>query len=732
MHPEIRRWVRDQGWSGLRELQIRAIGKLFDTDDDLIISASTAAGKTEAAFLPALTHAAERVGPGLSILYVSPLKALINDQFRRLEQICEKLEMPIVRWHGDASASQKHRMLAKPSGVALITPESIEALFLRRPAEVRKLLGNLAFIIVDELHAFLGSPRGVHLASLLKRIDALGAKPARRLALSATIGDIDAARAWLRPNHPDGVDIVTGTAGDKELKLQIRGYLEPSAVSSGAAAASGPQDDEEDESSTFAGITDHLFRTLRGSNNLIFAGSRQSVEVIADGLRRRCEAEVVPNEFFPHHGSLSREPRETLERRLLAGEPPTTAVCTSTLELGVDIGSVTAVAQIGAPRSLSGLRQRLGRCGRRVGSPATLRIYVTERTLDARSGLIDRLRPSIARAVAAIELLLSGFVETPPLSSALSSGLLHQTLSIIVERGGARADAIFRMLSGPGPFQSATADDFTQILRNVSRAPLDLIEQAPDGVLMLGPGGEKLTSLREFYSLFTTSEEWRIVVDGSTLGAVPISTPVAVDMLVIFAGRRWRIAEIDERTKTLLVVSHKGGRPPKFDGQGHEQVADELVRQIKRVYESDEMPAFLDEIARDLLIEGRSAYRQLGLDRRNIFSEGDEGFVMLWRGSAVTSAFAVAFAGVGLRASVLDFGLSVDDADTDRLLSALRKIAEFTTEELRGLVSSVENLGTEKFDSFVPRSVLERKWIERNWNALISLPSVANALIRVA
>ena len=171
LHPGVQRWVRDQGWAKLREVQEKAILHLSNSDRDLLISATTAAGKTEAAFLPLLGKTAARHEAGVSILYVAPLKALINDQFKRLGALCEKLETHVVRWHGDAPQGPKTAVLKNPSGIVLITPESIEAMFVRRPASVEALFGNLDAVIVDELHAFLQGPRGLHLSSLLHRIE---------------------------------------------------------------------------------------------------------------------------------------------------------------------------------------------------------------------------------------------------------------------------------------------------------------------------------------------------------------------------------------------------------------------------------------------------------------------------------------------------------------------------------------------------------------------------------
>ena len=507
LHRGVQRWVRDQGWTELRQVQDRAIRSILGGDADVLIAAATAAGKTEAAFLPLLGRAAERDVEGVAILYIAPLKALINDQGRRLGGLCEELGLPLICWHGDAPQGPKERMRRHPGGVVLITPESIEAMLIRRPADARRMFAALDAIIIDELHAFLRGPRGLHLAALLRRIDALGMR-ARRVGLSATIGDPLIAAAWLCPDAPGSVNLIEVEGGQPELRLQVRGYAERDAlVGTDAIDADGRRG--HGEADALSAIADHVWNHLRDSNNLLFAGSRRNVEELADRLRRRSEEASVPNAFLPHHGNLSRELREEVEARLKDGAVPTTAVATTTLELGVDIGSVASVAQLGAPRSLTGLRQRLGRSGRRADTPAVLRIYVREPAVPA--DLLDQLRLSTVRATAAVRLLLDRFVEPPERhDSALLSVAIQQILSLIVERGGIAPAALHRALFASPPLVLASAE-LAALLRGMAAPDAALIEQAPDGLLMLGREGERITELRDFYANFDTDEEWTLV-----------------------------------------------------------------------------------------------------------------------------------------------------------------------------------------------------------------------------
>lgn len=727
LHPFIRKWIREQGWAELREIQARTILSVLDTDKDALIAAATAAGKTEAAFLPILTLVAERTAPGFSVIYISPLKALINDQFRRLDELCERMEIPVVKWHGDAPQAAKKKAFKNPEGIALITPESIEAMLSRRPGDARRLLASADFIVVDEVHAFLQGPRGLHVASLLRRIDGMAQVPARRVGLSATIGDLHQAARWLRPMDPSRVEILLAKADAPEIRLQIRGYGEPpdlddadrAEVEGPVGAARVALDD----------ISDHLFVSLRGENNLVFGGSRRTVEATADRLRRRSDRANVPNEFFPHHGSLSKTLREELEERLKAGDLPTTAICTSTLELGIDIGSVKSVAQIGPPRSLSSLRQRLGRTGRRAGSPSVLRIYVREPYIGRKSSVLDQLHPSTIQAIAAIRLLLKGFVEPAVSSPEMASTLIHQALSAIAERGGIRPANLYQLLCGPGPFDEISQSDFAILLRHLGDGNVRLIEQAPDSTLMLGPAGEEIVQSRDFFAVFETAEEWRLTSGGRTLGTLPISFPVHKDSLVVFAGRRWIVEALDERTKTLQVLPHPGGMVPRFERTTIEPAHDALVAEMRAVYLDDDVPPYLDEAAKRFLAEGRATFRTLELDRRSLVEDEGDLHVFLWRGSQANAVFGAALAMAGLAAEAHVFGVTIPKTSADEGGALLHKLGGMEALTSTQVAEFVENIGAGKFASFVPEMLARAQWARRNATVVREIPAMANAVV---
>jgi ATP-dependent Lhr-like helicase len=728
LHPTIRRWIRDQGWDELREIQARTILSVIEGHRDILIAATTAAGKTEAAFLPILTQVVHRGDAGFSVLYISPLKALINDQFKRLDELCDKMEIPVVKWHGDAPQSAKKRAISNPQGVALITPESIEAMLTRRAGDARRLLSTADFIVIDELHSFLQGPRGLHLASLLRRIDAMAPKPARRVGLSATIGDLPQAARWLRPGNQDAVEILEAKTDAPELRLQIRGYVEPPELDDPDHAEGGSGAEEVPRRIALDAIADHLFGTLRGSNNLVFGSSRRTVESTADRLRRRSEKAKVPDEFFPHHGSLSKTLREELEDRLKDGNLPTTAICTSTLELGVDIGSVKSVAQIGSPRSLSSLKQRLGRTGRRRGTPSILRIYVREPHIDNESGILDRLRPNTIRSVAVIRLLLEKFVEPAGQVPEVASTLIHQILSVIAERGGMRARPLYDLLCGPGPFAAVSVSEFAELLRHLASDAITFIEQSQDGLIMLAEKGEQTVQSRSFFAAFESAEEWRLTVGGKTLGTLPISYPVHKDGLVVFAGRRWIVQDIDEKTNTLFVAPHPGGVVPRFERADGERLHNRLAEEMRRVYLSSDAPPYLDDRGQELLAEGREMFRELKLETTTFVQEERDLHVFLWRGSQTTAVFGAAAAMAGLPGQVHELGLTLAQTDATYAQPKLKALAGEGEVDPARLSGFVKDIAAGKFKDQVPGPLARALWVRQNTAEINAIREIARSL----
>ena len=720
----MQRWIYDQGWTSLHDAQELAIGPIIDGDRDVIIAAATAAGKTEAAFLPILSTLANtavettptrrdpwtthdpwakpqtRAPVGVQVLYLSPLKALINDQYQRLEQLCERADIAAHRWHGDVSGSSKQKVLAHPSGVLLITPESLEAMFVNRGTQVPGLFAGLHYIVIDELHSFLATPRGAQLQSLMNRIELAIRHRPPRIGLSATLGNMMQAAVFLRPTDPDQVLVVESKSDGRALQLQVRGYVAtppPRSPSKANVAKEAGREVpiKEAVSGDQTSIAEHLFQHLRGRDNLVFANARGTVETYADLLARRSTRERVPNEFWPHHGNLSKDMRETVEAQLKDRTRPATAVCTSTLEMGIDIGSVASVAQIGPPPSVASLRQRLGRSGRRDDDPAVLRLYVREKHVDERSSPMDELRGAVVQTTAMVRLMLNRWLEAPDDPGFNYSTLIQQILSTIAQHGGATAAGLYRALCGPGPFQLVDQARFARLLR--AMAAHDLLIQAADGLLLHGVVGERHVNYYGFYTAFQTADEWRLVTGSKTLGTVPIFQPLYEGAMLIFAGKRWKVTDIDTSARVVELEPSSGGNPPLFGGGGA-SVSDRVRAEMVAVYESTDTPAWLDTNGKQLLAEGRATFGRLGLSETTVLAGNSDVLLFPWTGDRALFTATIALLGNGITASVEGPAIQILETGVDEVAATIRHLLNDTPPAADELAAFIQNREIDKWD----------------------------------
>lgn len=719
LHPKIQRWVWRQGWETLRPTQEQAIPAILAQDRDVIVSAATAGGKTEAAFLPILSRMlADDNEPetGMLALYIAPLKALINDQYQRLELMTDGLDVPLIAWHGDVGQKHKSHFLKNAHGILLITPESLESIFVNHGPQVPWLFERLQYIIVDELHAFIGVERGMQLQSLMHRTELAIRQRIPRVGLSATLGTLSLAAEFLRPGGGRNVETIASTEDSGALKLQIRGYKHiPPALESMQLEpdrerreyiepenTEGPQSDELD-------IAQHLFQTLRGSNNLIFANARSNVETYADLLRRQCERLRVPTEFFPHHGSLSKELREYVEDDLKAQRRPITAVCTSTLEMGIDIGSVASIAQIGPPHQVSSMRQRLGRSGRR-GEAAVLRIYIQEREINDKTPPPDRLRPALFQAVAMTELLLEGWTEPPRLGALHLSTLIQQILSVIAQNGGATAKSLWNTLCKNAPFAALDRNNFTTLLRQMGQTKL--LMQAHDGFLLHGELGERIVNHYGFYTAFTTPEEFTLAVEGKILGTLPVDRPVTEGSFLIFGGRRWRVLRLDMEHKRIDLARASGGRAPKFDGTPGIVHGDVRAKMLD-LYGGAEVPVYLNTPAKELFQEGRRHFQELGLVRTALLKNKNDTLIFPWAGDIAMDTLGLMLTRKGNEVQRENLCLVAKNVDPANVHTKLEEIAGESSLAAYQLAEIVENKEMEKYDSFLNEHLLSLDWTSK-------------------
>lgn len=525
----IRKFIRDKGWEALRPIQEAAIIKILSTDQHYILVSPTASGKTEAAFLPVLS-AADFTESGVQVLYISPLIALINDQFQRAESLCEYLDIPVTRWHGEASESRKKKLLTEPRGILLITPESIEAMFVNRPMYARSLFSHLKFIIIDEIHSFLGTDRGIHLQSLIARIGQLATqRPARIIGLSATLGSYDEAKRFT--GEPERT---------KVLKDNTRRQIESTfAYWPATNARNYPQ----------AFIAD-LYEATKDQKVLLFPNSRAKAEELAFKLREYGENKKGTTTYFVHHSSVDKEEREYIESFAKNNKYQSFCIiCTSTLELGIDIGSINLVVQVDATHSVSSLIQRTGRSGRQT-DVSRLLVYATNPW-------------SLLQAIACRDLYQEGFVEPLHNRHKPYDILFHQLLSELMASNGMGKKQLVEKIRRNAAFCEFEESAITTLIDYMIQE--DYVEYLKRE-LIVGYHGELLTNKRDFYAMFTAQTMMTVIQGNKKLGTIPHEASLQPGAQLLLGGKVWKITHTDIQSRRLTVVPGFGKGQTTFAG----------------------------------------------------------------------------------------------------------------------------------------------------------------------
>lgn len=623
LNTKIQQWVWKQGWHSLKEIQENAIPPILDGNYDVIISAATAGGKTEAVFLPVLTNLInDENSKGYQVLYISPLKSLINDQYRRLMDMTKDMSIDVVPWHGDISSSKKQKSLKNPNGILIITPESLESLLIHHNLKLKNAFRYLKYVVIDELHAFIAVERGKQLQSLMSRIEYVIEKKVPRIAMSATFSDYEIVKDFLRQDHSYPCVIPNQGTSSHELKVLIKEYT--------YGYNEKPHIDKI--------IADDLFIQLRGSNNLVFTNNRQECETFSLLLSEKSDYERVPNEFRIHHGSISKESRTKVEFELQSDKMPITAICTSTLELGVDIGKVKSIAQIETANSVSSLRQRLGRSGRR-DEASVLRIYSSD-YVGENADLLDLMNSNLFQNIAVIELLKEHKYEIPNINGIHLSTLIQQILSVIAQYGSFNPQEGWLLLCKNGAFRNVSANLFMSLLRDLGKA--DVIQQTSNGQIVIGNVGEEILLDKEFYAAFTTYPELDIVnlQTGDYIGSIMIDK-IGVGACIIFGGKKWSVKNIDYLAKKAYVIPYNFGELPIFQSEGAD-VDRIIVQKMKDIYLSNNEYSYLDKKTNALkcLHSARSFFKRNKL-YHTFCNCGDEELFMTWAGPKVNRTISL-------------------------------------------------------------------------------------------
>ena len=576
----IRKFIRDKGWEQLRPIQNVAISKILSSDENFILASRTASGKTEAAFLPILSKVNFN-DSGVQVLYISPLIALINDQFYRVEELCKNLDVTVTKWHGEANKTLKDRLIKQPSGIVLITPESLEAMFVNKPFNVKQLFSNLKYVVIDEIHSFIGTDRGTQLKSILSRLQRVNYKSFSIVGLSATIGDYNEAKRFTGDELKTKV-LLDRTA--KEINTLFRFFK------------------NENEELPLELLKD-LYIETKDNKVLIFPNSRGRAEEVAVKLKKISDRVKGHPNYFSHHSSVDREVREYVEYFAKNNKRHNFCIsCTSTLELGIDIGSVDEVVQIDATHSIASLIQRVGRSGRKDGESSNLFLYATTQW-------------SLLQSIACWLLYKESFIEPPEKNEKPYDILVHQALSITKGHSGILLTELIKQLKENSAFTSIEQSEIEEILHHLIE--IDFLEKLQHEVI-IGVEGEKVVNSREFYSVFKTEENFKVVNTGNTIGEIPFSPQIIEDENILLSAKIWKIKFVDHKAKKIEVIPAKDGKKPMFFGGGaivHQKIREKMIEILYSKTEYD----FLDEPSFDEIEMMRKDFAIFSI--KNLLSE---------------------------------------------------------------------------------------------------------------
>lgn len=631
--PFVQEYIYQNHWENLRSIQVAAADAIFNTDENVLLTASTASGKTEAAFFPIITLFSEDMPSSVGCIYIGPLKALINDQFSRLNDLCAEADIPVWHWHGDVAQSHKAKLMRHPSGILQITPESLEALLLHKHAAIAKLFGDLRFVVIDEVHSLLRGDRGGQTLCLIERLSRIAGVNPRRIGLSATIGDPEGTGEFLSLGTGRKTIIPKIDAKGSKWRLSMEHFYvkdvqaaEDKQIPDALPVLEEKTDDAPANADPGIG---YIFEHTRGKKCLVFVNSREECEMVTTTLRHYCELNHEPDRFLVHHGNLSASYRETAEGIMKDDSQYMTTVTTATLELGIDIGRLERAFQIDAPWTVSSFLQRMGRTGRRE-LPPEMWFVIREDEPEVRAMLPTTIPWKLLQGIALVQLYLEErWVEPPRLDRLPFSLLYHQTMSTLASCGElsprALADRVLRLHY----FHRITQEDYRVLLRHLIAT--DHIQQTEQGGLIVGLAGERVINSFKFYGVFQESEEYTVRSESQELGTV-VSPPPVGEKLAI-AGHVWQVLDVDHKRRLIYCQQVKGSVPAYF-GQCPGDLHTKILTRMRRVLQEDRQYPYLMKNAVARLEQARFTAAHSGAAEKTLINLGGNMWCLLpWVGT---------------------------------------------------------------------------------------------------
>jgi ATP-dependent Lhr-like helicase len=661
------------GWSSLRPVQ-EAAGEALLDGDNAVILAPTAGGKTEAAMFPAISRMVDEGPTGVGVIYVAPIKALLNNQSDRLGLYTEMVGLRRFVWHGDTADHERRRFLEEPSELLMTTPESLEVMFVSRRVDERVLFGDLRMVVIDEVHALAGTDRGAHLMSVIERLARVSSHDVQRVGLSATVGNPGDILAWLTGTSRRPGRIVDPPKQPARRQLLVVHRPDLGQLSYEAA------------------------RMARGQKSLFFCQSRSTTEAVAEYMRR------AGTTVFVHHSAVSREERALAEERFFRGSDAC-IVCTSTLELGIDVGDLDRVLQAEAPDTVSSFLQRMGRTGRRDGHSANTSFFC-------------ETTEGVLQAIALVELAKAGWVESVEVGRRCWPVLIHQLLAMSLAGDGIAAEEAWAHLSRVPDFADIHRAEFDRLVNWMLR---DGALRLASGQLVIGPKAERRFGRKNFmelFAVFSSPQTYTV----QTAGGQPLGSlnQAFVDRLVdgvssfLLGGRGWAVVQVQHDDRRVVVQPAARGKQPTWGGFLPQFLGFDVCQRIRRALTDEDPISYLDADAAAALAARREDMRDV-LATGGIEIAPDEFRWWTFAGGRInaTLRYALEAAGHGWKVIPDNFLVKVrgDHLDVQQFHDAVSRLKELEVWENKelwaGVGASLPNYRLSKFQPLMP------PWIER-------------------